>query len=257
MADLFRDLQSFYSTTLAASISASDTLITVSTAPLINTAFLVLEPRTSNEEIVLMISRAGNILTVVRGLAFSGSSEAGAGLGKSHGAGTAVENADVHYYIKKLQSSAAFQFRGAVASSSNLSTIANPEAGDLAFVSDEQRFYRYSGSAWVKMGNNTESIDGIKTFLQAPQVPTPAVANDAVNLAYVLGLTFASAIVGFDRMTVTYDALGRIKAARDNAQGITYIISYDVNDNPVKIFDGTNTWHLNYSGDNLISITKP
>ena len=66
-AQTFVDLQSFYRSTLSTSISSSATTISVSTAPSVDTAFLVIEPRTTNQEIVYMTSRSGTNLTVVRG----------------------------------------------------------------------------------------------------------------------------------------------------------------------------------------------
>lgn len=104
-------------------------------------------------------------------------------------------------------------------------------------------------------GNNTHS--GVESFTRSPQVPSPTTSNDAVNLAYVLGIVAGSVIVGFNKMTVTYDSNSRVKAVRDNELGITYIISYDAFHNPIKIYNGVTTWRLNYSGDQLVSITKP
>jgi YD repeat-containing protein len=75
-------------------------------------------------------------------------------------------------------------------------------------------------------------------------------------MAYVLSLVFGGTVSGFNAMTVNYDALGRVKNVRDNQLGKTYIISYDSGDNPTKIFDGTSTWRINYSGDRVASITK-
>lgn len=104
-------------------------------------------------------------------------------------------------------------------------------------------------------GNNIHN--GQESFTQAPQVPTPTNSGDAVNLAYVLSLVFGGVVSGFNKMTVNYDTLGRVKNVRDNELGKSYIVSYDTQDNPVKIFDGVSTWHLNYSNDRLVSITKP
>lgn len=95
------------------------------------------------------------------------------------------------------------------------------------------------------------------TFVNSPQVPSPSGANDAVNLAYVLALALNGAVVGFNKLSASYDTQGRIKNVRDNELGITYIISYDNNDNPVKIYSGQSTWRINYSGDRVVSITRP
>lgn len=105
-------------------------------------------------------------------------------------------------------------------------------------------------------GNNVFS--GLNSFTQSPQVPTPTTANDAANMSYVLSLVFGGSFVsGFNKMTVNYDTLGRVKNVRDNELGKIYLVSYDSQDNPIKIFDGTSTWRFNYSGDRLVSITKP
>lgn len=104
-------------------------------------------------------------------------------------------------------------------------------------------------------GNN--NFSGQNSFAQPPKVPTPVDANDAVSMAYVLSLTFGGVLaLGFNRMTVNYDNIGRVKNVRDNELGKSYLISYDPQDNPAKVFDGANTWRLHYAGDSLASITK-
>ena len=105
-------------------------------------------------------------------------------------------------------------------------------------------------------GNNV--FTGLNSFTQSPQVPTPTTANDAANMSYVLSLVFGGGVVaGINKMTVNYDASGRVKNVRDNELGKIYIISYDTQDNPTKIFDGTSTWRFVYSNDRLVRITKP
>ena len=104
-------------------------------------------------------------------------------------------------------------------------------------------------------GNNV--FTGLNSFTQSPQVPTPTTANDAANMAYVLSLVFGGVLAGVNKMTVNYDSLGRVKNVRDNELGKIYIVSYDSQDNPIKIFDGVSTWRLNYTNDRLASITKP
>ncbi len=148
MPDSFRDLQSFYKTTLTQSIGAADVTIPVSTAPAVTTAYLIFEPNTVNEEISLMTGVSGNNLTVVRGLASSGSSEA-AGTGMAHPAGSAVIMADAHYYIKHLQVSKAFEYRGSYANSTAINAIANAMTGDLALNLNDGLVYYYNGSSWV------------------------------------------------------------------------------------------------------------
>lgn len=105
-------------------------------------------------------------------------------------------------------------------------------------------------------GNNV--FTGLNSFTQSPQVPTPTTANDAANMSYVLSLVFGGGVVaGINKMTVNYDASGRVKNVRDNELGKIYIISYDTQDNPTKIFDGISTWRFVYSNDRLVAITKP
>lgn len=103
-------------------------------------------------------------------------------------------------------------------------------------------------------GNNTYT--GINTFTQSPKVPTPQTASDAANMSYVLSLVFGGVVSGFNKMTVNYDSAGRVKNVRDNEQGITYIVTYDSGDNPIKIFNGVSTWRFQYSGDRVSAITK-
>lgn len=103
-------------------------------------------------------------------------------------------------------------------------------------------------------GNNVYT--GLNSFTQSPQVPTPTTANDAANMAYVLSLVFGGVVSGFNKMTVSYDSLGRVKNIRDNELGKTYIVTYDSGDNPIKIFNGVSTWRIAYSGDRVSAITK-
>jgi hypothetical protein len=99
----FPDLQSFYRSTLTSTVSSSGTTINVSTAPNVTTGLFVIEPRTTNQEIVYMTGRTGTALTVVRGLGTYGSSLTASTTNRAHAAGVGIEMADVHYYIKLLQ----------------------------------------------------------------------------------------------------------------------------------------------------------
>lgn len=99
----YTDVQSFYRSTLTNSISSTATTINVSVAPHVSTGYLVIEPRTPNQEIVRMTSRVGTALTVVRGLSATSTSPVDAGYKRAHSAGSAVEMVDVHYYIRELQ----------------------------------------------------------------------------------------------------------------------------------------------------------
>ncbi len=107
----------------------------------------------------------------------------------------------------------------------------------------------------ILTGNKNYS--GANTFSKPPSVPTPLSANDAVNLAYVLSLAFGGVLaVGFNKMTVNHDAQGRVKNVRDNELGKSYLVTYDTQDEPIKIFDGVHTWRFVYTGDKLSAITK-
>lgn len=106
----------------------------------------------------------------------------------------------------------------------------------------------------VTTGNNTHN--GVETFTVSPQVPSPTTSGDAVNLAYVLGIAAGSVVVGFNAMSVSYDSQGRVKSVRDNQLGKIYLITYDASDNPTKIYDGTSTWRIKYTGDRVVGITK-
>jgi len=99
----YTDLESFYRSSLSQTISSTATSVIVATAPTVSTGYLVIEPRTPNQEIVKMTSRSGTTLTVVRGLSATSSSPVDAGYKRSHAAGSAIEMVDVHYYIRELQ----------------------------------------------------------------------------------------------------------------------------------------------------------
>lgn len=90
--------ESFYSTTLAAAITAGQTTIAVTVAPNIDSGYLVIESASSNREIIKYTGVTGTTLTgCVRGLASYGSDDSG-GTGTAHPAGVEIANKDVHYY---------------------------------------------------------------------------------------------------------------------------------------------------------------
>lgn len=180
--ETFRDLQSFYKTTLSKSISASDGTIIVAAAPAITTGYLIIEPNTANEEIVLMTNAVTTTLTVTRGLATSGSSES-AGTGKSHPAGVSVIIADAHYYIKRIQISKAFQFRGAFADLTAINAITNPEAGDLAINISNGFTYYYNGASWVVTSGGTSPADASTTTKGITKMSVaPASATNPISV---------------------------------------------------------------------------
>lgn len=77
-----------------------------------------------------------------------------------------------------------------------------------------------------------ESIAGIKTFISAPQVPTPVGGNDAVNLTYLLGVVLGSVVVdqGFQNFNIRYDTIGRVESIYDGILQKTYFVKYRTDD---------------------------
>lgn len=201
-AQTFVDLQSFYRSTLTTSISSTATTISVATAPNVDTAFLVIEPRTQNQEIVLMTGRTGTNLTVVRGLAVYGATTTGStGTQRSHSAGAGIELTDVHYYIKTLQNDPAFTYRGAT-TTTGFATIVNPTTGDTAFNLTESTFYYYDGVSWepavapVTAGNASTGSAGIVEI--ATQLETAS--------STPTGGTGAIVVIPASNATSTYNA---------------------------------------------------
>ncbi len=130
--------ESFYSTTLAASITAAQTSIGVTVAPNITSGYLVIEANTSNREIIKYTGVTGTTLTgCVRGLATYGSDNSG-GTGKTHSAGVEIANKDVHYYYAQY-----YDFlMGTSATGANTMRI-----GDGAAVSSANRFWYVNTSS--------------------------------------------------------------------------------------------------------------
>jgi len=183
MAEQFTNLESFYSSTLAQSISASATTIVVATAPVSSDAFLVIEKNTANEEIIKMTGRTGTSLTVVRGLAVSGSTETDAGNGVSHPAGSSIEITNVHYYIKQIQAKNSWSYRGDFADLATIQALSdNVEAGDVALARDTGFLYYYNGSAWATVSGGSTPADaststkGITKLSTAPASATNPIA---------------------------------------------------------------------------------
>ena len=98
MATIYQP-ESFYETTLAASVGAADATISITTAPTITSGYLVIEASTVNREIIQYTGVTGTTLTgCVRGLASFGTDDS-AGTGTAHTAGAEIAQKDVHYYI--------------------------------------------------------------------------------------------------------------------------------------------------------------
>lgn len=93
--------ESFYETSLSSAITAGQTTIGVVTAPNETSGYLVIEPKSTNREIIKYTGVTGTTLTgVSRGLAEYGSDDS-AGTGKAHNAGATIANTDVHYYFSQ------------------------------------------------------------------------------------------------------------------------------------------------------------
>lgn len=179
MSEVFTDLESFYSETLAQSIDDNDTTLVASAAPDVSTAFFVLEKNTPNEEIIKMTSRVGASLTVIRGLATFGSTETDAGNGVSHPAGASIEICDAHYYIKQIQAKNSWSYRGDFADAAAIAAITTPETGDTAFARDTGSMYWYNGSAWVTITGGTTPSDASTTVKGITKLATaPASASN-------------------------------------------------------------------------------
>jgi hypothetical protein len=154
--------ESFYETSLASAITASQATIPVVSAPNETVGYLVLEANTANREIVKYTGVTGTTLTgVTRGLAESGSDDS-AGTGKAHSAGTDIANRDVHYYYTKY-----YDFlTGTSATGSNTMII-----GDGNAVSAADRFwYAYTDTVSAFWGLNTAgqmvvSEDGVTSYV--------------------------------------------------------------------------------------------
>jgi hypothetical protein len=91
-----------FETTLSSGITAAANTIALTTAPTETTGYMVIEPGTSNKEIIKYTGVSSTTLTgVSRGLSLTGSSDA-AGTGLSHAAGSIVSMTNVHYFMEQL-----------------------------------------------------------------------------------------------------------------------------------------------------------
>jgi len=156
--------QSEFKTTLASAISTTDTSITLSEAPTETAGYLVLEPRTTNSEIIKYTGVTGTTVTgVVRGLAKSGYDDATVVTAncKSHAAGVEVSMTDTHYFFAKLQEI----FSGQKGTGYENYYIGNSADNDISFYADNgdvaRPFWRYDASenAWVV------SNDGVTSYV--------------------------------------------------------------------------------------------
>lgn len=92
--------QTRYETYLTESITASQATVPVATCPAagVTVGFLRIGDEIIKFEGNSNPSGAGNLTTVTRGLALSGTTETTAGLGVGHQAGTKVIMSNIHYY---------------------------------------------------------------------------------------------------------------------------------------------------------------
>ena len=276
MAETFRDLQSFFKTTLTSTITSSQSTIPVASAPTVTTGFLVIEPETTNQEIVLYTGLSGNTLTgVTRGLSPVGSSETTAGLGKAHSAGVEIAMVDVHYYLKLIQTKSTWKFRGAYVDTTAINAITNAELGDVAVEYTNKLWYLYNGSAWVTIEGSEDveltgdqTVAGIKTWQDrqvfqsgfdanaTSKVADPVDGDDIATKQFVLSVAFgASLIAGLDGIQINYDQNGRVRSVHDTQTAQTFVLIYDQNDNVEAVFDGTNTWVIRKTSDGKLQAT--
>lgn len=94
--------QTGFETTLSQALTAAGTTVYVTSAPTETSGYMVIEPGSSNKEIIKYTGVSGSTLTgVTRGLALTGSSDA-AGTGLAHPAGVKISMTNVHYYLEQL-----------------------------------------------------------------------------------------------------------------------------------------------------------
>lgn len=61
----------------------------------------------------------------------------------------------------------------------------------------------------------------------------------------------------FDKATFTYDSAGRVATATDTNLSVVYTFTYNSDDLPETISDGTTTWTLTYNtSGQLTAITR-
>lgn len=176
--------ESFYETTLAQAITASSNTMIVSQAPTQTSGYLVLEPNSSNREIVKFTNVSGVTLTIVRGLSESNAVDDSAGTGTAHAAGVQVAMKDVHYYLNKVVAS----FRGDYATGFNTFRI-----GDGNAVSATNRLWyahTTTASAFWGLSSNGRMV----------------VSEDGIN-SYVISAG-GSGLVGGDGTVITAGAIG-------------------------------------------------
>lgn len=154
--------QSFYETTLAQSINATQTTIQVTTAPANQAGYLVIEPNSSNREIVYFYSVTGTTLTVVRGISETNTVDDTGGTGTSHAAGVQVAMKDVHYYFNKVVAA----YRGDNASGFNTFAIGDGNTTSAA----NRMWYAYTSSisAFWGLSSNGRMVvseDGVNSYV--------------------------------------------------------------------------------------------
>ncbi len=161
MASLY-PAESFYESSLATSITATASSITVTTAPVNSAGYMVIEPKSSSREIIKYTGKTGNTLTgCVRGLATSGTDDS-AGTGKSHPAGATIAMKDVHYYLDAVVD----VFNGVSSSGTNTYIF-----GDGNTISASDRYWQIntsSLSAYMGLNNAGQMVvseDGINEYM--------------------------------------------------------------------------------------------
>lgn len=154
--------ESFYESTLASAIGASDSTISLVTPPTKTEGYLVIEYNSSNREIIKYTGVSGsNITGCVRGLSETANSDA-AGTGKTHPAGVSVACKDVHYYFNNVIA----LFRGDSASGFN--TYKMGDGGAVSTANRFQYFITSSVSSFFGLSSSGKMVvseDGITSYV--------------------------------------------------------------------------------------------
>lgn len=154
--------ESFYETTLSNAVNATQLTMVVGTAPTNQNGYLVIEPKSSNREIIKFTSASGTTLTIVRGLSETNNYDDSAGTGKTHSAGSQIAMKDVHYYFNKVVAA----FRGDAGSGYNSFAM-----GDGNTTSASDRLFRMRTSSlsafWglSSSGKMVVSEDGVTSYV--------------------------------------------------------------------------------------------
>lgn len=236
--------------------------MTVAVAPTETAGYLVIDPGTSNAEIVKYTGVSGTTITgLTRGLAFNGTSESAVAANqKSHSASAEVWMADAHYYLARVID----VLRGSIGTQYDNLYVGNSANNNITIYADNgdtnRPFIRYSAASdkWYISNNGTDVVDiaaggsgvtaGNGIDLNAGAIDIDPVTNGGLKFSAVSGdqqimIDTAGSLIFLQSSSGSADAakVPTLSAYGNSARVSQNVLPYDATETEIdQLCDGIN-----------------